>query len=461
MDEKKKGLSVARNTKIGFFHLGSGMADVLTTGVWNRIMISDLGVSATPVSLLISLRYFLAPLGIWAGRMSDNQTILGFRRLFWIWFGRLLMALSTFGLGFGTVQLMQNIDAPSVFNWVVIVVSFIAFSLGNALSGSTFLALVYDRSTDEQRGRAVGIVWTFLLLGFTVGGIVFSLLLPRDETLTTGFTFAAADLYRLFVVAGSLFIGLWFFSLLGEERRSTEATSIPQTEHPPSLREDLRLVWQNPSMRFFLFYLVLSMFFAFSQDPILEPFAGDVFAMDASTTNRFAAYWGSTSILASLFSLWLLRKRQTWNHTRLSQVGVAILILTFGLLALSAYMQIEAIILPGLLLLGIGLGFWNIGTLGLMMDMSPLGRAGTFLGFWSMMVTLARGGGITSGGIVRDVGIFLSDSFSIGYGAVFAGAFIGLLVTYWCLISIHVDEYKSKQLSQSERTATVLAGAMD
>ena len=110
---------------------------------------------------------------------------------------------------------------------------------------------------------------------------------------------------------------------------------------------------------------------------------------------------------------------------------------------------------------GIGLGFWNIGTLGLMMDMSPLGRAGTFLGFWSMSVTLARGGGIASGGIVRDLGLFFSGNEATGYGVVFGGAFIGLIVAYWCLNNIQVSAYKEELLSESERTATVLAGAMD
>ena len=460
MSETKSGLSIGRNIKIGFFHLGSGMADVLTTGVWNRIMISDLGVSATPVSLLVSLRYFLAPLGIWAGRLSDKQIIFGFRRLFWIWFGRFLMALSTFGLGFGTVQFMQTASAPSLTSWLIIITSLVAFSFGNALSGSTFLALIYDRSTEKQRGRAVGIIWTFLLLGFTLGGILFSILLPRDEAIA-GISFTAPDLFRLFMIAGSLFLGLWFFSLFGEERRNVVPKTSDETAKPQSIRADLRLVWQNPAMRFFLFYLTLSMFFAFSQDPILEPFAGDVFNMDASLTNRFAAYWGSTSILASLGSLWLLRKRSSWNHTRLSQVGVVILIITFALLTISAIFHVEPIIMPGLLLLGIGLGFWNIGTLGLMMDMSPLGRAGTFLGFWSMSVTLARGGGITSGGIVRDLGLFFSDAYSVSYGLVFGLAFIGLIIAYWCLNNIHVNEYKSEQLSDSERTASVLAGAMD
>lgn len=436
------------------------MADVLTTGVWNRIMISDLGVGATPVSLLVSMRYFLAPLGVWAGRMSDEHTFLGFRRLFWIWFGRLLMALSTFGLGFGTVELMRTVDAPSALTWIIIVLSLTAFSLGNALSGSTFLALIYDRSTEEQRGRAVGVVWTFLLLGFTIGGILFSILLPREVNSTTGLSFTAADLYRMFIIAGSLFIGLWFFSLVGEEQRHSSAT-MTTTEQPSSLKADLGLVWRNPAMRFFLFYLTLSMFFAFSQDPILEPFAGDVFAMDASLTNRFAAYWGSTSILASLGSLWLLRKRSSWNHTRLSQVGVVILIVTFLMLTVSALVHIKGLIMPSLLMLGVGLGFWNIGTLGLMMDMSPIGRAGTFLGFWSMCVTLARGGGITSGGIVRDIGLWVSENFAVSYALVFGGAFMGLIITLWCLNNIRVDEYKSEQLSDSEHAATVFAGAMD
>ena len=136
MSEKQKGLPLLSNLKIGLFHLGSGMADVLTTGVWNRIMISDLGVAATPVSLLVSLRYFLAPLGIWAGRLSDDREILGFRRLFWIWFGRLLMVLSTFGLGFATAQFAQNVAAASALNWLIIIASMLLFSFGNAIAGS-------------------------------------------------------------------------------------------------------------------------------------------------------------------------------------------------------------------------------------------------------------------------------------------------------------------------------------
>ena len=81
-------LPIKNNLKIALFHLGSGMADVITAGVWNRIMITDLGFAATPISLLVGLRYFLAPLGVWAGRISDERAVGGYRRLFWIWLGR-------------------------------------------------------------------------------------------------------------------------------------------------------------------------------------------------------------------------------------------------------------------------------------------------------------------------------------------------------------------------------------
>lgn len=461
MDEKNS-LSVARNTKIGFFHLGSGMADVLTTGVWNRIMISDLGFSSALVGLLVGLRYFLAPLGIWAGSRSDRWKIFGFRRLPWIWGGRGLMALSTFGLGYGTAELARNLGNPPPAMWGLIIISMIAFSLGNALSGSTFLALIYDRTTDEQRGRAVGIVWTFLLLGFTVAGIFFGILLPEAEG-AGELSFTPDDLFMLFVLAAGAFVVLWFFSLLGEESRKAVAELSSEDTPQRSLREDLALVRQNPAMRFFLFYLSMSMFFAFSQDAILEPFAGDVLDMPAAETNRFSMYWGGTAILGTLFFIWLSRKIPRFTNTVMSQAGVVLLIVTFVVLTAMSVLNLGQFIIPGLLLFGLGLGMWNVGTLGLMMDMSPLGRAGTFLGFWSMSVTLSRGSGVASGGIARDVVLAFGGDLPLAYGAVFGAAAIGLVVALWCLAQVHVKEYKKNfgDMDTSTDTAGILAGSMD
>lgn len=37
-----RNLSLLRNIKIGTFHIGSSLADILASGVWNRIMIKEL-----------------------------------------------------------------------------------------------------------------------------------------------------------------------------------------------------------------------------------------------------------------------------------------------------------------------------------------------------------------------------------------------------------------------------------
>jgi BCD family chlorophyll transporter-like MFS transporter len=472
--------------KIGLFHLGSGMADVITTGVWNRVMISDLGFSATPIGLLIALRYFLAPLGVWAGRMSDERSIGGYRRLFWIWLGRSMMAVSIAMLGFATAHVARG-GAADFGVWGAISLALLLFSLGGAFSGSTFLALIYDRSAEHQRGRAVGIVWTFLLIGFTVGGVLFGLLLPDGEdpnavrhseiyavpsgseaapvvtTETAGVEYSPETLQNLFLIGAAVMAGLWFFSLLGEERRSSGAvqTGAGANESSTSLKADIKLVWRNPQLRFFFWFLALSMAFAFSQDLILEPFAADVFDMPARVTSRFSAYWGSMAILGTIAFLLLSRRYKVLTNTMLSSVGVIILAVTFALFALSAWAEIRWLVTPGLILLGLGLGIWNVGALGLMVDMSPAGRAGTFLGFWTLVVTFARGLGVSGGGILRDVGVLTGGSYGAAYGAAFLIGAVGLAVSLWALRRVNVRQFKAEIQSPRADTATILAGAMD
>ena len=461
-DKNQPHLSWGRNLKIAIFHLGSGMADVLATGVWNRIMVADLGFSATLVGLLTGLRYFLAPLGVWAGRFSDTHTVGGFRRLFWIWSGRAMMSLSTAGLGFATAELVSRAqDAasnPSVppTLWLMLVASFLLFSLGSALSGSTFLALVYDRAAEHQRGRAAGLIWTFLLLGFTVGGVFFSLMLPH-EAQAGAIAFSAQSVLTLFLVTAGLLTSLWFFSLLGEEKR--QSAPVASSEESTNLLRDLSLVWHSRPMRFFLFYLTLSMLFAFLQDTVLEPFAAQVFGMEAHVTNRFSAYWGSMAILGSFGLLFLSRRYPALTNKKMSLAGVLVLMLAYALFAVSSLAALRGWVTPGLVMLGIGLGIWNIGTLGLMMDLSPPGSAGTFLGFWTLCVTLARGLGVAGGGIVRDLALSLSGEFSTAYGLVFVCGFIGLLVAWLALKRVRMADYSAKIKSPSELAA--LAAAAD
>lgn len=452
---EQQNLTPARNVKIGLFHFGSGLADIIATGVWNRVMISDLGFSAAPIGLLVALRYFLAPLGVWAGRVSDRRTIFGYRRLFWVWSGRAMMVVSVLALGLITADLARGAPADAL-RWGGIIVSLLLFSLGNAFSGGTFLALVYDRSAPSQRGRAVGIVWTFLLLGYAVGGPVFGILLPHDDA--DGLSFSPDTLQTLFIVAALVMGGLWFISLFREERRNAPMPEVSESEEPStSMIADLRLAWSNPQTRLFFWYLALSMLFAFSQDLILEPFAGDVFGMEARVTTRFSGYWGSMAILGSLVVLYLSTRYKWLSNRRMNIAGVGILVATFALFGLSSVAEIRGLVTPGLILLGLGLGIWEIGTLGMMMQMSPSGRAGTFLGFWTLVVTIARGVGVSTGGIVRDLGLQASGSLTLAYGAAFVLGAVGLAVSLVVLLRIRAVQTAEEPVEP----AAVLAGALD
>ena len=184
---------------------------------------------------------------------------------------------------------------------------------------------------------------------------------------------------------------------------------------------------------FFLFFLTLSMLFAFLQDTVLEPFAGQVFDMGAHITNRFSAYWGSMAILGSVGSLFVARRVHKVNNENLAIGGTLLLIITYIILTLSALGEARSLVTPGLILLGLGLGLWNIGTLGLMMDMSPAGRAGTFLGFWTLCVTFARGFGVAGGGIVRDIALAATGEHALAYATVFVLGGIGLLISWLAL----------------------------
>lgn len=463
---QEQNLSVGRNIKIGLFHLGSGMADVIITGFWNRIMISDLGYAATPVSLLTSLRYFLAPTGIWAGRISDRRPVAGYRRMFWIWLGRAMMVLSTLGLGVATAQLEAGGGAVGMagrdgLQWLMIGISLLLFSLGGAISGSTFLALIYDRAPENQRGRAVGIVWTFLLIGFAIGGFGFGRLLPEHKE-GQAIVFTPESLQLVFTVAAVAMGLLWFISLVGEEKRVKAGTTFESSglqEYSSSAIADLKLVFSLRPMRYFFWFLTLSMFFAFSQDLILEPFGGDVFKMDAAITTRFTSQWASMAIIGTIVFLFLSRRYKSLTNTVMSYVGVGFLVGGFAAFTISAFGQVRPMVTVGLILLGIGLGIWNVGTTGLMMDMSPGGRAGTFLGFWTLVVTFARGGGVSTAGILRDLGLNLTGSSPVAYGICFLLGTMGLGVSMYMLRQANIKAYKAEQVKLD--AATALVGAMD
>lgn len=436
-----ENLSIIRNIKIGGFNIGSALADILGSGVWNRIMIADLGYPATPVSLLLGLNYFLAPFVVLTGQKSDHTNFRGYRRLPWIWGGRSLIALGYVLLAFFTVELATTDNNAW---WLGITFALGLTGVGAVLSGSVYTALIYDRAPAHQRGRAMGLAWTMLLFGFALSGVLFARLLPE---------YSNEGVITLFVTTAILAMGLWIVSVWGEERRINPQDTVVRNNADLAdnihFWDDFRAVWSQRTTRLFFLYIGLSFMGAFAQDQILEPFGGEVFDLSTGETSRFAAFWGTTALLGSLFALYLQRRVSSYNYARINRYGVFLLIATFGLLALSSFLHLENMIRPVLLLFGAGLGMWNIGAWGLMVSVSSDEHVGTYFGLWTMASLVFRGGGSVIGAVFRDVSIAITSSEAFAYGFVFILEALVLIAALVVVNRIHFD-YQLDDASQAQ-----------
>jgi BCD family chlorophyll transporter-like MFS transporter len=167
MDANPERLNMGRTLKIGSFHIGSALSDIMLSAVWNRILISNLGLPAGPVALLAALRYLLAPLSIWAGDKSDKQPIMGKYRLPYIWGGRALMALGLLLIPPATLLLAES--PGSALGWLLATLCFVVCGTGTLISGSPYLALLRDSAPPTKRGQALSIAQIMLLFSFSSG----------------------------------------------------------------------------------------------------------------------------------------------------------------------------------------------------------------------------------------------------------------------------------------------------
>lgn len=425
--------SVLRSLKIGSFNFGSALVDILTASVWNRVMITDLGAGATPVSILLALRYLLAPLSIWAGFRSDTQPIGGLRRTPYIWMGRALMLLSVFLLPISLSQL--SVDLGNPIGWLLALVIFIAYGAGTAISGGPFLALLHDRTPAAKRGVAISIAQTLLLLGFAISPIVFGRLLP---------TYSPEQFQTLAIMTGVAAALFWFFAIWREDRKVT-ADEIDQHAEHLRLGMMLKQMWADSRTRRFAIFLSLGAIASFAQDAVLEPFGGDVFGLTVEQTTRFTAYFGTGVLVLMIITAIVTRKRRPEHQTRPAVIGLSVMIVGLALLALSGLAYIRWLIIPALLVFGGGFGAYTIGGVSLLMAMTTEKEAGAYLGLWTMIQLVSRGIGIGLGGVVRDVMLALTGSEALAYSSVFILEALGLAVCIALVLRLDVVGFARQQ----------------
>jgi BCD family chlorophyll transporter-like MFS transporter len=404
--------------RLASFHIGSAMGDILVTSIWNRILISNFGIPAAPVSLLIALRYLLSPLSLIAGHWSDNKLIRGLHRTPFIWGGRLLMILSLPLLGVSVMRLGES--TTDVVGWLAALLSSLLYGIGTLVSGSPFLALVRESAPEEKQGRAIALVETALIIFFAITGITFSLWME---------TYSLQTFWQMIIATMAIGGFFWFFAIFRVEKPGFSAAAQARQADPEAarFRNVLGEIWADRRTRLFFAFLALATLSAWAKDAVLEPFGADTFDLAMGTTTRFNSYWQGLTVITLLSSFAIWRKRRPEHLSRVAGGGLLIMALGISLLGVAGLAGQRHLIELGLLIFGAGFGFYSFGGLSLMAVMSPDPHAGAYLGLWTISILVFKGLGTFLGGAVRDI-LMLNMGLAPGvsYGAVFLLQAIGL-----------------------------------
>jgi BCD family chlorophyll transporter-like MFS transporter len=472
--------------RLGLFQMGLGVMSILTLGVLNRVMISELGIPATVAAGTLALHQFVAPARVWFGQMSDAKPIFGLHRSGYVWVGT---ALFTFA-AFLAVQVMWQLGTAvreagswvwtgeTVFFTALLGLIFIFYGLALSFSSTPFAALLVDVSEEENRSKLVGSVWSMLMVGIVIGGIsggilleslqqegviwsanVGSLLLGNEKVIQTPLETLQGGINRLFLIVPLVVLGLAFVATWGIEKkysRYKSRSSVSDREDSVTLGRAIRVLTASRQTGLFFSFLIMMTISLFMQEAVLEPYGGEVFDLPISQTTQLNAFWGlGTLIGVSSTGFAVVPRLGKQNTTRLGCVLVAG---SFILIILSGFTQEATVLKSAVFLFGLAAGLTTTGAISLMLDLTAAETAGTFIGAWGLAQALARASATLIGGVVLDMGKALFTTPVFAYGLVFGLQALGMLGAIALLNRVNVSEFRT---STNQAISTVMEGDLD
>jgi MFS transporter, BCD family, chlorophyll transporter len=452
--------------RLGLFQMGLSMMSILTLGVLNRVMIQEIAIPATLVSVVLALPLFVAPSRIWFGQISDAKPLWGYHRTAYIWVGAAIFAIAAFL----AVQVMWqlNLVASSTDSWVwttqtigwiaVLGLVFAIYGLAICASGTAFAALLVDISEEDNRSKVVGVVWSMLMLGIIVGAIISSSLLRQLTPEATVETLQAA-VNKLFMIVPAIVFGLAILATFGVEKKYSlysSRSTLVNREDSITLGKAWTILTASPQTGLFFTFLVVMTLCLFMQDPVLEPYAGQVFGMPLAESTKLNVYYGIGLLIAYSVTGFLIVPRL--GKRRTIRLGCMLVAFCALLLGISGFTANAAFLKLGLVLFGLATGFLTTGAISLMLDLTAAEAAGTFIGAWGLAQSISRGMAVVIGGTVLDIGRRLLPSLQLAYGLVFALEALGMVLSIWFLNRVNVTEF---QTSTKQAIASVLENDLD
>lgn len=443
--------------------MGLGIMSLLTLGVLNRVMIDELRVPALIAAGAIAMHQFVSPSRVWFGQMSDAKPIAGLHRTGYIWIGTVLFTTTSF-LALQVVwQLGDSAAAtgwsPVTYAWAVLLaVMFAIYGLALSASSTPFAALLFDVSDDDKRSKLVSIVWSMLMVGIIVGAIITSILL-KQLALDAPLAELKASINRLFIIVPASVLCISLLATVGVEKKySLYATRsiLVNREDSITLGQALRVLTASRQTGIFFCFLLFMSISLFMQDPVLEPYGGEVFGMQISETAKLNAFFGMGTLVGISSTGFLIVPRLGKRNTCfLGCIGTAV---CSGLLIMSGFTGQPSMLMTSLLLFGLTSGVLTSGGIGLMLDLTVAETAGTFIGAWGLASAMARGLATVFGGALLNLGQMLFTMPAMAYGFVFAVQAIGLILATGLLKRVNVREF---QTNARQAIAAVIESDLD
>jgi len=291
-----------------------------------------------------------------------------------------------------------------------------------SLATTPYLALVIDLTDEQERPRAVGLIWCLLTVGIVVGAIVSAISLKGLDGITDPDLLEPALLAFMAKVAAAV-LGLTLLATWGQEPAGSAVhrSRSADREEAITLRAAWGLITSSRQVLVFFCFLLAFTLAVFLQDPILESYGAEVFGLPIAATAGLSAIWGVGTLAGLLLAGFVLVPR--WGKFHCARLGCQLILATLLLLALVGLTANPQALRVVMALFGLATGLGTNATLVLMLDLTLPEVAGTFVGVWGLAQAYSRAIGKVLGGGLLDVARSLLPPSAGAYGpfaAVFA-----------------------------------------
>jgi len=394
-DAATADLPLSRLLRLSLFQISVGMALVLLIGTLNRVMIVELGVPASLVSVMISLPLLFAPFRALIGFRSDtHRCALGWKRVPFIWKGTMVqfggLAIMPFALlvlsGGGNAA-----AAPIWVGWLGAGIAFLLVGAGLHTTQTIGLALATDLAPPEAQPKVVGLMYTMLLIGMILSALVFGAALAN---------FTPLRLVRVIQGSALATMILNVAALWKQEARRPPRGAAPAPP-PPGFRES----WANfcrggSAVRRLLAVGLGTMAFSM-EDVLLEPYGGQILHLSVGTTTKLTATLAIGGLAGFALASRVLSRG--FDPARMASRGAMVGVPAFLLVIAAAPAESAWLFALGTLLIGFGGGLFGHGTLTATMQHAPADQRGLALGAWGAVQASAAGLAVALGGVLRDL----------------------------------------------------------